>query len=192
VDAQTIGVATAVISGTVAALALLLNWHREQDPPRPRLFRSAAVAVFGLGVTAVALVFALGGSDPLGTLRETDRRLTEAEYRDEAGMVCANLIETLNRLMEIRPRGPFGLVEVAAERTALRELRRLKSPIALEANSRNAIALWSRRVTLLNEVFRQREELSAKEAATQIAEVNSLTNPMNRQFRRLDLRECVL
>jgi len=189
VDTQTIGVGTAVISATVAAQALLLNWYRDQHPGRPRLFAAAAVAVAALGTVGTALVFLSGAPQPESGSTDTSvARLTAAQYRQEAGSGCSRVKEVLDRIKAARPRrSPFSVV-AQIEETALRELQRLEPPLPFDTSHRDAVALWTRRVTLIHRLDRGGDRHERTVAA---AEVNRLAKPLNWQLRQLGLTECL-
>jgi hypothetical protein len=107
-------------------------------------------------------------------------------------MICARRKEVTSRLTPTRPRGSVIGITTSIEETALQELRRLEPPIALETHSRAAIALWSRRVTLLEDARQRSADLSDEELSAQLAEVNRLTEQLNHQLRELGVPECVL
>jgi hypothetical protein len=192
VDAQTVGVATAVISATTAALALMLSWYREHEGKRGRLFVVASSAILAAGTIGVAVVVTSDAPES-----ESDRsnahppaRLTTLEYRQRAGMICARRDEASERVARTRPRGSFAPVTVQIEAVALRDLQRLTPPKTLERSHRDAVALWTRRITLIEDILRQGAHLGAKEADAMFAEVERVTAQLYQCYKALGIREC--
>jgi len=191
VDPQSVGAATAVASATIAALALLLTWQRGHESQHPRLVGTAATAVVGAGAIGVALIFAGDGPQDEGAATRTSSPpLTEAEYRRDAGTICARLSESTDRIRRIGPTKSVGPVSVQIEQTALRELGRLRAPSSLRDAHRDAVAFWARRIGLIEEAYRQEAELSDKQLIARLAEVDRLTAQLNRRFKTLEIREC--
>lgn len=181
--------AVAIVSATIAALALLLNWHKEQDPKRPRVTGGASLAIIGAAVVAVSLALTSGDVDDSGGGAD-HAPTTAAEFREVATSVCVRLRGQVSRLEEVRPRGEPGVVILDLERAALDDFRLIALPAALTPAGRDAAALWSRRITVIQDAMNRRDTLSQKEATTQLALVDRLTHQLNRRFRSLGLQEC--
>lgn len=182
--------AVAIVSATIAALALLLNWHKEQVPKRPRLAGAAGLVILAVATAAISLVMITSDEVDSSGKGESPPPPTAAEFREAATNVCARLRGQISRLEKVRPRGEPGVVALDLERAALEDFRLIGLPFAMTNDGRDAVALWSRRITLIEDVMDRRNTLSHKDVIAHLALVDRLTRQLNRRFGSLGLHEC--
>jgi hypothetical protein len=193
VDPQTVGGATAVVSATVAALALILAWRREHTPRHPRAASAVAYAVGGAGALGVTLVFATASSDNSGSAaRGGPSPMTAAQYRADAGSICDRRKDTLRRVERTEPRKSVAPIQAAVEEHALSELRRLRPPADLAAAHTAIVNLWARRNSLVEAMTEELDDLSSDDLGAAIAEITRVTNQVNKRFRAVGLPECLI
>jgi hypothetical protein len=181
-QAETIGLASAVAGSTVAALGLLHSWQREYGKKSPRLVRTIAIVIVTMGAAGLASVFRL---DSAGSGNQTSR-LTKSEYRQKAGAACVEGRDAALRLRSLEPRQPVGGLTVRFEQAALDRVAQLEPPTTFAKTHRRAVALWKRRVVLLGLAFREPHDLPPNG----LAETDQLARDLAQIFTRLGVPEC--
>jgi len=196
-DAETVGLAAAVASTTIAGLGLVIAWQRDRKKQDSRLFAAAAGTIAVLGMAGVASVLILGRTESQtefsgSSEKQPVKALTKVEYRQKAGAACTEGRDAAERLRRLEPRRPVGSLSVKFEESAVRLLKQLRPPRAFEQVHREAVALWTRRTTLLVAAFREPTQLTHRELRSQLSETDRLAGGLERIFNRLGVPECVI
>lgn len=199
-DAQKIGVATAVVSAAIAALGLLLTWYRHEEGKEERkgfwLFVAAGVGVVSLTAVGVTLIFMLGAdieNSPGSTdMPVTPTQLTEAQYVGQLGTICSDAREDARRLDELQARETLFGPEIDIEQDVVDQIRQLRPPGHLNGIHEDIVAVWQRRIGLLESTYQRLSTLSDYELETEAAASERLAEQLEEPFQELGAIECLL
>ena len=201
-DAQNIGVAAGVVSVAVAALGLVLTWYRREEKEerkggygraqrtRARIFATVAFGIVALAAGGVALTFTVGATGNKGS--GASAALTATQYRGRLGQICSDAYRKAQSIAETSPtKTVFGL-EATAERDEVGAIKRLVPPDALRVTNANMIAVWGRRISLLESLYTRWRVLSNSEKVSALGEADRLAGELAKIFRSVGVQECVM
>ncbi|MDQ3930398.1 MAG: hypothetical protein M3328_14795 [Chloroflexota bacterium] len=201
-DAQVVGVATAVFSAAVAALGLLLTWYRREDRKEDGkvssknrwLFVGAGAGIAVLAAAGIVFTFLLGSKENSRASTESTRaiQLTEAQYRRQVSAVCSEGKEKALRIQQSgRIEDSLG-PEVSIEQDEVRQIKALQPPDTLKSAHEDLIPLWERRISLLDSAYNRASQLTLDELMTELAAPDRLGERMNKLFKSLGVPECIM
>ena len=192
---ERIAVATAVISATVSAGTLLLNWYRGSDGRRPVLARTLLGVMLA---SAAFLLVAIGLANTGGDDHEPPApgSLTAGEYRMQLIDICKQHEEAAERIEDAEGNRPVWGLAVQIETTTTEKIRALRPPRALEADHNSVLELWRRRVSLLGHYWdrwrsQRKDPAFLRELGGALKRVDAMSRKLKRRFGALDANpEC--
>jgi hypothetical protein len=217
-DTQDISVAAGVVGVAVAALGLLLTWYRREEkeacksryrpvqrpPPdrrRARAFATVAVGIIALAAGGVVLTFKVGtagqappspGSFPSNKSSGASAALTTTQYSSRLGQICSEASVNAQRIVESQPKKTVLGPEITIEQYEVSAIGRLVPPNKLASTNAEIVAVWNRRISLLESIDIRLAQLSNSQLAAADKETDQLAVKLNKIFRTLDVPECVI
>ncbi len=208
--AQVISIAAGVVGTAVAALGLVLAWYRhdqrkdnrrgragqvrQQARARTRLRMAVAASVVIVVLAAVGILAAfrlnVPGDDAGTSGRENP--LSRSQYQSQVSRICLEGKEEARRLEDLEAQETLLGPAIEIEAAEVRQIRGLIPPRDLRRTHDEMLAVWERRVSLLESLYRRQDELAAEEFTTQIITTDELAEDLTRYFESLQVPECVI
>jgi hypothetical protein len=198
VDAQTIGVIAAVFSSAIAGLGLLLNWYKSTERKRPWVLAFAGSALVVSMTAGVAFAFVLDSTD--ATVTSNGTLLTEDQYQEKAGAACSKGFAKATRIAAAIPTNPISEGAVAAEvgvsaqieGEIVENLEKLHPPRRLNPSHDKVLAIWTRRVNLLEALHRDFLTLRANARDEQFGATDRRAKELEMLFQEIGVPECII
>jgi hypothetical protein len=195
VDAQTVSVATAVLTVAIGALGLLLSWYRHEDAEKGKrrwIFMVLSVGIIVLAVVGVTAAFVLGANvkSPIST--EGPMQLTEVQYKGQIGAICSDAKEKARRIQELQPQDTVLGAAIQIEQDEEARMAKLQPPDKLKSAHEDMISVWQRRISLLESIYHRLPQLSDSELAAELPTADRLAEQLAESFKRLGVPECIM
>lgn len=203
VDRQAVIVVVGVATITIVALGLLLTWYRYSERARKRrsVRSSLHIAVAaGAGIVAVAvggilLTLRLHGVNE-GSVTEQSRstktELTAGQYQAQLSQICLDGKEEARRVVELKAQATRFGVAIKIEQDEVNQVKALAPPDQLSEVHEKMIAVWERRVGLLESTYQRLAQLKDNELESELAAADRLAEELARDFKSLGVPECVM
>jgi|SRR3954451_1563251 hypothetical protein len=211
--AQEVSIIGGVISTAIAALGLLLAWYRhderkgksgggyarDRQKARARIRLRIAV-IAGIGVVSLAAVGVLftvrsdrsGQSSSSVGAQRSGAMLTRRQYQDRVSQLCLDAQEKARRLEELNAQETLFGPAIKVEEDEVDGIKALVPPREFRSTHNEMIAVWDRRVSLLEATYRRLAQLTDDELAAQLAITDAMAEELARSFRSLGIPECVM
>jgi len=177
--------------------------QRTRDRRRTRIFVSFAVGVAVLTAAGVLFTFRLGepgkSTAPSVSPSAAPAQPTVAQYTGQLGQVCSAAKEKARRIEELKPTDTVlgALLNSALlniEQDEVDQAGRLAPPAGLKSAHDDLLALWQRRISLLESVYRRLPQINDNdnELRSSLAAADKMAGELGKLFTSLSVPECVM
>ena len=172
--------------------------QRTRDRRRTRIFVSFAVGVAVLTAAGVLFTFRLGepGTSTASPVSPSaaPTQLTVAQYTGQLGQVCSAAKEKARRIEESKPTDTVLGALLNIEQDEVDQVRRLAPPAGLKSAHDDLLALWQRRISLLESVYRRLPQINDNdnELRSSLAAADKMAGELGKLFTSLGVPECVM
>ena len=172
--------------------------QRTRDRRRTRIFVSFAVGVAVLTAAGVLFTFRLGepgkSTAPSVSPSAAPAQPTVAQYTGQLGQVCSAAKEKARRIEESKPTDTVLGALLNIEQDEVDQAGRLAPPAGLKSAHDDLLALWQRRISLLESVYRRLPQINDNdnELRSSLAAADKMAGELGKLFTSLGVPECVM
>ena len=159
---------------------------------------SFAVGVAVLTAAGVLFTFRLGepGKSTASPVSPSaaPAQPTVAQYTGQLGQVCSAAKEKARRIEELKPTDTVLGALLNIEQDEVDQAGRLAPPAGLKSAHDDMLALWQRRISLLESVYRRLPQINDNdnELRSSLAAADKMAGELGKLFTSLSVPECVM
>ena len=146
------------------------------------------MSVLVITVVGVVMALAPGPKEPAPSVA----KLSAAQYRGAVGAICSEGTRRAERIQIADPQGPAVAAGADIERDQVVAVKRLSPPDEFKVHHDEMVAVWERRISLLDSYAEGMDTMSDKDKYRHYLQSEEFNAELTTHFEALGVKECVM